>query len=71
MGDGTFMKISRKQNVGEVKRGRCASRYLACAARQNARNLTVACMCRAPPSYSARACVWLDVAFDDAAHFLH
>ena len=35
--------------VGE-KRGRCASRYLACAARKNARNLTVACTCRAPPS---------------------
>ena len=43
--------------AGEVKRGRCASRYLARAARKNARNLTVACMHRAPTSYFARACV--------------
>ena len=35
------------------------------------KNLTVACMCRGPPSYFASACVWLDVAFDDAAHVLY
>ena len=46
--------------AGQVKRGRCASRYLVCTARKNARNLTVACMCRAPPSFFSqeRACVF-------------
>ena len=54
-----------------VERGRCASRYLICAARKNARNLTVACMCRTPPSCFARLSVCFDVALDDAAHVFH
>ena len=49
----------RSQRYPLVQRGCCASRYLACAARTNARNQTVACMCRAPPSYFARTCVCL------------
>ena len=65
------MKISGKHKLAEVKRGRCASRYLSCAARKFTRNLTVACMCRAPLSYFARACVCCDVAFDDAALFFY
>ena len=48
-----------------MKRGRCGSRHLACAARKTARNLTVVFMCLSPPPYFASACVCFDVAFDD------
>ena len=57
--DDNFMMISWKQKLGKGEAwSLCESILGLCS------------MCRAPPSYFARACVWLDVAFDNATHVL-